>query len=135
MERVKKHTPEQIVSPLRIEVAVANGKTTAQASKDALITERAMQAEGSRHRQRAHGASHPAGQGRTRPGCPVEPEAAGHLARVLALDEAEDLPFSGHGEQLAGGRASHHEGRLDCCDRGSEGCGDYQASFAAHVAA
>jgi putative transposase len=40
MGRVKKHTPEQIVSLLRqIEVAVANGKTTAQASKDALITE------------------------------------------------------------------------------------------------
>jgi putative transposase len=40
MGRVKKHTPEQIVSLLRqIEVAVANGKTTVQASKDALITE------------------------------------------------------------------------------------------------
>ena len=40
MGRVKKHTAEQIVSLLRqIEVAVANGKTTAQASKDALITE------------------------------------------------------------------------------------------------
>ena len=40
MGRVKKHTPEQIVSLLRqIEVSVANGKTTAQASKDALMTE------------------------------------------------------------------------------------------------
>jgi putative transposase len=40
MERGKKHTAEQIVSLLRqIEVAVANGKTTAQASKEALITE------------------------------------------------------------------------------------------------
>lgn len=40
MARGKKHTAEQIVSLLRqIEVAVANGKTTAQASKDALITE------------------------------------------------------------------------------------------------
>jgi putative transposase len=36
----KRHTPEQIVSLLRqIEVAVANGKTTAQACKEALITE------------------------------------------------------------------------------------------------
>ena len=40
MARGKKHSPEQIVSLLRqIEVAVANGKTTAQASKEALITE------------------------------------------------------------------------------------------------
>jgi putative transposase len=40
MARGKKHRPEQIVSLLRqIEVAVANGKTTAQASKEALITE------------------------------------------------------------------------------------------------
>ena len=39
MARGKKHSPEQIVSLLRqIEVAVANGKTTAQASKEALIT-------------------------------------------------------------------------------------------------
>jgi transposase-like protein len=40
MARRKKYTPEQIVSLLRqVEVAVASGKTTAQASKEALITE------------------------------------------------------------------------------------------------
>jgi len=40
MVRGKKHTPEQIVSLLRqVEVAVASGKTTAQASKEAFITE------------------------------------------------------------------------------------------------
>jgi putative transposase len=40
MARGKKHTPEQIVSLLRqVEVAVAGGKTKAQASKEALITE------------------------------------------------------------------------------------------------
>jgi Transposase len=40
MARGKKHSPEQIVSLLRqIEVAVGNGKTMAQASKEALITE------------------------------------------------------------------------------------------------
>jgi transposase-like protein len=40
MARRKKYTPVQIVSLLRqVEVAVANGKTTAQASKEALITE------------------------------------------------------------------------------------------------
>src|ERR1700716_3551972 len=40
MARGKKHTAEQIVSLLRqIEGAVANGKTTAQASEEALITE------------------------------------------------------------------------------------------------
>ena len=60
-------------------------------------------------------------QGWTRPRCSVKPEAARHTARVLALDEAEDLPVSGHGEQLAGRRARHHEGRLDCCDRSGEG--------------
>jgi hypothetical protein len=42
MTRGKKHTVEQIVSLLRqIEVAVENGKTTAQASKEALVTEQA----------------------------------------------------------------------------------------------
>ena len=40
MGRGKKYQPEQVVNLLRqIEVAVANGKTTAQASKEALITE------------------------------------------------------------------------------------------------
>jgi putative transposase len=40
MGQRKKHTPEQIVSLLRqVEVAVACGKTTALASKEALITE------------------------------------------------------------------------------------------------
>ena len=40
MARGKKHTPEQRVSLLRqVEVGVANGKTTAQASKEASITE------------------------------------------------------------------------------------------------
>jgi putative transposase len=40
MARRKKHTPEQVVSLLRqIEVAVADGKTAAQASKEALISE------------------------------------------------------------------------------------------------
>ncbi len=39
MARGKKHTAEQIVGLLRqIEVAVANGKTTAQVSKEALVT-------------------------------------------------------------------------------------------------
>jgi putative transposase len=40
MARGKKHTAEQIVNLLRqVEVAVASGKTTAQASQEALITE------------------------------------------------------------------------------------------------
>ncbi len=40
MARGKKHTAEQIVSLLRqVEVAVASGKTTAQASKEASIAE------------------------------------------------------------------------------------------------
>jgi putative transposase len=40
MARGKKDRSEQIVSLLRqIEVAAANGKTTAQACKEALITE------------------------------------------------------------------------------------------------
>lgn len=40
MARGKKHTPEQIVNVLRqIEVAIANGKTTPAACKEAGITE------------------------------------------------------------------------------------------------
>jgi hypothetical protein len=40
MARGKKHTPEQIVSLLRqTEVAIANGKTTGLACKEAAITE------------------------------------------------------------------------------------------------
>jgi putative transposase len=40
MARGKKHTPEQVVNLLRqIEVAVANGKTTAVACKEGEITE------------------------------------------------------------------------------------------------
>jgi transposase-like protein len=40
MAQRKKYTPEQIVSLLwQVEVAVASGKTTAQASKEALISE------------------------------------------------------------------------------------------------
>jgi putative transposase len=40
MARGKKHTPEQVVNLLRqIEVAVANGKTTAVGCKEAEITE------------------------------------------------------------------------------------------------
>jgi putative transposase len=40
MAQGKRHTAEQIMSLLRqIDVAVSNGKTTAQACKEALITE------------------------------------------------------------------------------------------------
>jgi transposase-like protein len=40
MGRGKKHTPEQIVNVLRqVEVAMANGKTTPLACKEAAITE------------------------------------------------------------------------------------------------
>ena len=40
MGKAKKHTPEQIVNVLRqIEVAIANGKTTPGASREAGITE------------------------------------------------------------------------------------------------
>jgi len=42
MAQRKKYTPEQIVSLLRqVEVAVASGKTTSQASREASITEQA----------------------------------------------------------------------------------------------
>ena len=40
MARRKKHSPEQVVNLLRqVEVAVANGRTTTQACKEAEITE------------------------------------------------------------------------------------------------
>jgi putative transposase len=36
----KRHTPEQVVNLLRqVEVGIANGKTTGQACKEALVTE------------------------------------------------------------------------------------------------
>ena len=42
MARGKKHSPEQVVNTLRqIEVAVANGKTTPQACKEAGIVDQA----------------------------------------------------------------------------------------------
>ena len=40
MARGKKHSPEQVVNLLRqIEVAIANGKSTSLACKEALITD------------------------------------------------------------------------------------------------
>ena len=42
MARGKKHSPEQVVNLLRqVEVAIANGKTTSLACKEAEITEQA----------------------------------------------------------------------------------------------
>ncbi len=57
---------------------------------------RAAPAEGSRHRQRADGVDIQQGKG-GRDRCPAEPEAVGHPTRVLALDEAKDLPVPRHG--------------------------------------
>jgi integrase len=54
-----------------------------------------------------NGPARPAGQGRPRPGCSVEPQAAGDFAGVLALDEAADLSVARHGEQPASGCARH----------------------------
>ena len=81
---------------------------------------RVVPPEGHRHRQRTHGHSCPPRQGRPRSRCSVEPEAAGDSARVLALDEAQDLSVPRHGEQLAGRCAHHGEDRLGGRGRGRE---------------
>ena len=73
---------------------------------------RVVPPEGHRHRQRAHGHSCPPRQGQPRSRCSVDPEAAGDSARVLALDEAQDLSVPRHGEQLAGRCAHYREDRL-----------------------
>ena len=54
--------------------------------------------EGDRHRQRAHAGADPARQVGPRSRCSAEPGAAGNPARVLVLDETEDLPVPRHEE-------------------------------------
>ena len=65
---------------------------------------------------------------------PLSPEAALCSARVLALDEAEDLPVPRHGEQLASRCADHRESGLDRRHERSEGCWAYEAGLATHAA-
>src|SRR5437660_7144755 len=65
---------------------------------------------------------------------PVDPEAAGHPARVLALDEAEDISVSRHRQQLAGRRAHHREDCLEGRGGGRETCWGEQACVSSHAA-
>ena len=62
-------------------------------------------------------------------------EAAGDPARVLALDEAENIAVPRHGQQLAGRCAHHGEDRLDCRGRGRETSWHQQACVSAHAPA
>ena len=54
-------------------------------------------------------------QGQPRPRRPVDPQAAGDVARVLALDEAQDVSVPGHREELASRCADYGEDRLGRC--------------------
>ena len=68
MARRKKHSPEQVVNLLRqVEVAVANGKTTTQACKEAEITEQSYY----RWRKEYGGLCCKISYGRRRPRCPL----------------------------------------------------------------
>ncbi len=58
---------------------------------------------GQRYRQPIDVDPHSARQRRSRPLRSAQPEVAGDLARVLALDETEDLAISRHGRRLACG--------------------------------
>jgi len=55
-------------------------------------------------------------------------QAAGHAARVLALDEAKDISVSRYSQQLVGRRAHHRE---DCLEGG--GGGPKHAGVSKHV--
>ena len=64
---------------------------------------------GQRYRQPADGDSRSSRQGQQRPRRAAQPEAAGNLTRVLALDEAEKISLPrGPGT----GRAPHHQSRM-----------------------
>ena len=63
---------------------------------------------------------------------PVDPEAAADPARVLALDEAANLPVPWDSQQLAGRRTHYRE---DCLDRGGgshETCRHHQACLSTY---
>src|SRR5258708_136980 len=64
-------------------------------------TQRALAAEGRRHRQPADGGARRTGQGRTRPRSAAQSDFACGAARVLPLDAPADLPLSRHAEWLA----------------------------------
>jgi hypothetical protein len=54
-------------------------------------------------------------RGQSRSRCSIDRQASGDSARVLALDEAQDLSVPRHGEQLAGRCTHHREDRLGRC--------------------
>jgi integrase len=66
---------------------------------------------------------------------PLSPKLLDNPAAVLALDQAEGVPISGHAEQLGSGCTDHREGGLDSGFVRSEGCRHQQASLTACAAA
>ena len=74
---------------------------------------------------------HPRRQRRTRPGRAAEPETARDSARVLAMDEAEDLAVPRIRERLASGHPDHRQSRLARLQEGGKECGHPEASDAA----
>ena len=73
------------------------------------------------HRQSVDADSHRARQRRSRSVRPAQSDAAGDPARVLALDEAEDVAVSGHDRGLARRQTDHAEGGVGCLSIGGDG--------------
>jgi hypothetical protein len=118
MAQRKKYTPEQIVSLLRqVEVAVASGKTTAQASKEASITEqtyyRWRKEYGGLQVDQALWAKRPSARPSAVPGRPDSCRAGGArppIAPQLAANRRR-VPFQGGGN--GGGLETQLQLRLD----------------------
>ena len=62
---------------------------------------------------------------------PLEPEAARHSPRVLALDEAKNLAVPRIRERLASGHSNHRQSHLARLQGGCKECGHPEASDAA----
>jgi glycosyltransferase involved in cell wall biosynthesis len=69
---------------------------------------------GQEHRQPVDADSHRARQRRSRSICPAQRNATRHAARVLALDEAEDLAVPGHDRGVARRQTGHAKGGVGC---------------------
>src|SRR5258706_528686 len=68
-----------------------------------------------------------------RPRRAADSEAVGDPARVLALDEAQDLSFPGHGEELESRRAHYGEDCVAGSERGRQAGQHRQAHLSSYI--